>query len=361
MLWFRKKPFRSIMAHSSDPSSASSPPRVTHFHHIAVLDGWRGLSILCVLAAHLLPLGPHRLQLNSSFATLGMVMFFTLSGFLIISTLLDRPDVLDFLIRRFCRIIPLAWIYLLFALPLAAVPLAHYLPMFLFYGNLPPFALDPVDAQFWSLCLEMQFYLFIALVALLFPRRWTLLVPITALLVTTLRIFHHQDISIVTWFRVDEILAGGILALVFARFSQQSATPQPSAMRLRLILFPIAALLLFLACRPSAGWLQYLRPYLSAAMIGLTAFDHRHRFYAVLRSRFLHFLAAISYSLYVLHSTMMVGEYNPSDKLVKYERRILGFALLFLFAWLSTRFYETPWIAFGKSLVRRRHASARPS
>lgn len=353
------------MAHSHDPS-ASAPP--TRFHHIAVLDGWRGLSILCVLAAHLLPLGPHRFQFNSTVATLGMVMFFTLSGFLITTTLLDRPDVLDFLIRRFCRILPLAWLYLLFALPLAAVPLAHYLPMFLFYANLPPFGLDPVDAQFWSLCLEMQFYLFIALIATLFPRRWTILVPITALLVTGLRIVHHQDISIVTWFRVDEILAGGILALVYNRFAQRlTPTSHPPARprlassprtvtSLRLTLFLTAALLLVLACRPSAGWLQYLRPYLSAAMIGLTAFDHRHRFYAVLRSRFLHFLAAISYSLYVLHSTMMVGGFDPSDKLVKYERRILGFALLFLFAWLSTRFYETPWIAFGKSLIRRRHA-----
>jgi peptidoglycan/LPS O-acetylase OafA/YrhL len=349
------------MAHSSDPSSASSPPRITHFHHIAVLDGWRGLSILCVLAAHLLPLGPHRLQLNSSFATLGMVMFFTLSGFLITSTLLDRPDVLDFLIRRFCRIIPLAWLYLLFALPLAAVPLAHYLPMFLFYANLPPFGLDPVDAQFWSLCLEMQFYLFIALIAALFPRRWTLFVPITALLITGLRIFHHQDISILTWYRIDELLAGGILALLFARFSQQPATPQPRATRLRLVLFPIAALLLFLACRPSSGPIQYLRPYLSALMIGLTVFDPRSRLYAVLRTRLLHFLAAISFSLYVLHSTMMVGGFDPPDKLVKYERRILGFLLLFLFAWLSTRFYEAPWIAFGKSLVRRRHARSLPA
>ena len=53
-----------------------------------VLDGWRGISILCVLSAHMLPLGPKSWQLNATTATIGMSIFFTLSGFLITTTLM---------------------------------------------------------------------------------------------------------------------------------------------------------------------------------------------------------------------------------------------------------------------------------
>jgi len=81
-------------------------------HAYPALDGWRGISILCVLAAHILPIGPKFMQLNSTFGPLGMALFFTLSGFLITNLLLRNPSVIDFLIRRFFRIIPLAWLYI---------------------------------------------------------------------------------------------------------------------------------------------------------------------------------------------------------------------------------------------------------
>jgi peptidoglycan/LPS O-acetylase OafA/YrhL len=77
---------------------------------LKALDGWRGISILCVLAAHLLPLGPKSWQLNSAIGPLGMALFFTLSGFLITRFLLMHDNVLDFLTRRFFRIVPLAWL-----------------------------------------------------------------------------------------------------------------------------------------------------------------------------------------------------------------------------------------------------------
>jgi peptidoglycan/LPS O-acetylase OafA/YrhL len=76
------------------------------------LDGWRGISILCVLAAHLLPLGPKAWQLNATAGPMGMALFFTLSGFLITHFLLNHAGVLDFLIRRFFRIVPLALAHL---------------------------------------------------------------------------------------------------------------------------------------------------------------------------------------------------------------------------------------------------------
>lgn len=63
---------------------------------LSVLDGWRGISILLVLACHLLPLGPKPWQMNSAAGVMGMAIFFTLSGFLITSFLLNNSSVVDF-------------------------------------------------------------------------------------------------------------------------------------------------------------------------------------------------------------------------------------------------------------------------
>src|SRR5579884_1287261 len=94
--------------------------------HIATLDGWRGISILSVLACHMLPLGPGAWSLNWTAGSFGMVLFFNLSGFLITTTLLKNPDVRAFVIRRACRIIPLAYLFVLIGLTVLQQPLNVY-------------------------------------------------------------------------------------------------------------------------------------------------------------------------------------------------------------------------------------------
>ncbi|MGZ3254605.1 MAG: acyltransferase family protein, partial [Burkholderiaceae bacterium] len=136
--------------------------------HLAVLDGWRGLSILLVLAAHLLPLGPKLWQLNVSVGILGMVFFFILSGFLITSFLIKEQNIPNFLIRRFCRVVPLAWLYLAIALAISGESIYAWIAHYLFYANLPPKELIPLTGHLWSLCVEIQFYVGIALLVTVF-------------------------------------------------------------------------------------------------------------------------------------------------------------------------------------------------
>ena len=50
-----------------------------------------------MLAGHMLPLGPKVLQLNETVAATGMSLFFTLSGFLIVSMLTKNDNVASFL------------------------------------------------------------------------------------------------------------------------------------------------------------------------------------------------------------------------------------------------------------------------
>ena len=169
-----------MQPHDSVPCTLEPDLNPAALPHLKVLDGWRGLSILLVLAAHLLPLGPKVLQLNYGAGMLGMVLFFILSGFLITSILLREQSIPNFLIRRFCRVIPLAWLYFAVALTLSGASVYAWVAHYLFYANFPPKELVPLTVHFWSLCAEMQFYVGVAmLVAALRVRGFDLFLRLT--------------------------------------------------------------------------------------------------------------------------------------------------------------------------------------
>jgi len=310
------------------------------------LDGWRGLSILFVMAGHLLPLGPKVLDLNATTAALGMVLFFTLSGFLITATLIYKPNVRDFLIRRVLRIVPLAWLFMIVVLLLIKAPASYLAAQLFFYSNLPPFRLTNETSALWSLCVEMQFYFGVALIFALFRRRGLYLLPVICVAVTLIRIFTHTQISIVTYKRVDEILAGATLALVYEGFFG----PKPRALLARCspyLLFPV----LYLSCHQASGPLNYLRPYLASALVGATLLRPDTSFSVELRKNWLAYLATISYALYIFHGLTNVGFLGSGTKAMKYAKRVPGVILVFAMAHISTNYYEAYWIGLGRRLT----------
>ena len=313
--------------------------------HLSVLDGWRGISILLVLAAHLLPVGPKGWGLNETVGPMGMALFFTLSGFLITRFLLTHDSTIDFLIRRLFRILPLAWLALALALPLVGTPASDYLPNFLFYANLPPQHLTDIASHFWSLCVEMQFYVGIALVVSVLGRRGLYLLPVICIAVTLHRVSAGTLVDIVTWRRVDEILAGGSLALFHAgKFGER-----PSRLLARMNAY-LLLVLLALASHPATGFLNYLRPYLAAALVGVTLFNPPARLGSVLRLHALAYIAEVSFALYVIHHLLIYTWLGEGDKWVKYLKRPLLFATTFALAHVSTFYFEKPWIDLGRRL-----------
>jgi peptidoglycan/LPS O-acetylase OafA/YrhL len=326
------------------------PPGMPKF---PALDGWRGISILLVLLGHLFPLGPKGWRLNVCAADIGMVIFFTLSGFLITSTLLFRPNVKVFLVRRFCRIVPVAWIFTLVALTYVRAPWPDYAGEMLFYANLPPFWLTYATAHLWSLCLEMQFYLAIALGFAIWGRRSLWGIPVVGLLVTAHRIQTHTPVSIVTSVRVDEILAGGTLALIcngpvgvfWVRKARQFLT----------WIHPLGLLpLVILSSHPSFEAMNYLRPYLAASMVGSTLlYTGKEGVSRYLQVRWLAYIAAISYALYIFHPIVEWGWLASGTKIVMYAKRGPELAAVFGLAHLSTFYFEDYWIRFGKRFSKR--------
>ncbi len=310
------------------------------------LDGWRGIAILFVLAGHLLPLGPKVWEMNAAIATTGMVIFFNLSGFLITNILLRDQNVMPFLIRRLMRIVPLAWLVLCVTLFGIAAKWELYLPHLFFYANWEPMAVSGPTSHFWSLCVEMQFYFAIAALVLIFKKKAFYILPLLCVAITLYRWHNNVGIAINTYYRVDEILAGCILSLLyngskeFVRRFFCSLNP--------IIMF----LLLLVSAHPLGGFFMYLRPYISMIMIGSTLFNEQVSWLGrLLKSRFLFYIASISYALYVIHGGLRYTWLAEGDTMVRYLKRPLFFVTTFLLAHISTFYYEKKWIDFGKKIT----------
>lgn len=312
---------------------------------IPVLHGWRALSILLVIACHWLPLPPKRLHLNEAAGAAGMALFFTLSGFLIVSFLAAGAPLGSFMIRRIARIVPLAWLAIGVLITWHAYDSMTILRNLLFVANLPPVSLLAGGHHLWSLGVEMQFYLLAALLcAALGRQRGLLVIPALCIAVTVARIISAQPISIISWHRIDEILAGGVLALVYANHLGQ---------RDWLARVPTWGLLIALAItsNPLSGPLQYLRPYGAALLVGSTIVTTSPRLRVVLTATPMLFVAEISYALYVIHGVLTDSWLGQDPD--KYLKRPLLIALTFLLAYLSTRYFEKPVMRWARSLERR--------
>ena len=320
-----------------------------------MLDGWRAFSILAVLAAHLLPLGPARLQINLAAGNAGMGLFFGLSGFLIASTLNFHPSVRDFAIRRAFRILPVAWLFSLVTFPFAHAPASSWLANLFFYANNPPYHMVPIAGHLWSLCVEVQFYAGISILFLVLRERSLALLPFLCVAVTLNRILAGESQDIATLYRIDDILAGAALGYLFhsrhAPLLRRSLEHLPPA---------IPVVLLCVASHPAFLRIGQLRAYFAVAAIGATLFQRGSRFNRLLESKPLAYLATISYALYIWHPLTTHGWFDPPSKAVKYLRRPVGIALSVALAHLSTHTFEGYFLRAGKRLVKRLSSPARP-
>lgn len=136
------------------------------------LDAWRGAAVLSLLAGHFVPgFGTDAPAWWLNFGRLGVELFFALSGCLIGGILFRQEMPLpEFALRRFARIVPSMWLFLAVAALLTLLRshdgLAGVLPAAL--GLLNLLDLGWYAARFghlWSVCLELQGYLVLGLVA----------------------------------------------------------------------------------------------------------------------------------------------------------------------------------------------------
>lgn len=309
--------------------------------HIAVLDGIRAISITAVLATHLIPIYAFGKHLNTSAGMFGMSLFFILSGFLVTTQGLKLPSAGAFAKRRLLRIVPAAWLCILvttiFSENINSQAVIRYL---LFISNISPQMLPAPLDHFWSLCVEMHFYLIAGILLLFRSVKIWMALPLMLLAATIQRIYFHVDGTSFTLYRIDDILAGATLAIVLYFKPKPLDCRQATA---DIICF-VGLILLLLGSlhEPYIGenWLSYMRPY-SAGLVAYILITKPNKYIETFLShRYLKYLATISYALYIWHLPLAATWLGSGDILEKYAKRPFLFLVLFFVAHCSTFYFE---------------------
>jgi peptidoglycan/LPS O-acetylase OafA/YrhL len=315
-----------------------------------VLDGFRAISILLVLGTHMLPLGPKVLQLNEMSGFMGMALFFTLSGFLITQQLHQRHNVPSFFIRRLFRIVPLAYAVIFFAAWLTHGTSEQVLTSLAFVQNYRISGRMDALMHFWSLCVEIHFYLFMGLLMWVTRFRGFMVIPFVWLAMVVSRTLVDPRGTMLTHDRVDEILSGCLLALVYlGKFGER-----PRALITR-VPFALWCALLVLTCHPLTGSVVHsFRGLVASSLVGHALFAREPQRYRLLASKPLRYVAEVSYALYVIHPLSMHGWLGEgATPVIRYAKRMISFAITFALAHLSTFYYEHRFIDWAKALCKR--------
>jgi peptidoglycan/LPS O-acetylase OafA/YrhL len=394
------------LADSQVVSGNTSHTRPENRAFYPALDGLRAIAFLMVFFYHYdgLPWG-----------WAGVDIFFVLSGFLITGILWDtRNDphrAGTFYIRRTLRIFPLYYGVMLAILLLQ--PIVHWrwswywLVWPLYMGNLVPYLMPHfvpgapfevvrqffVNARrpngfsplilghFWTLCVEEQFYLVWPwMVFSLRDRRklaWICAASLPFCMFLRMLGIHHlstglQSADIIfhaTPFRVDDLLLGALVALLLRG-------PNTAALlRWSRFAAPAAFLVVALWSLRYPYHRFWTRPYIYpsfdhtmiwgltivavlAALLILVVIQPCSLPARLLSWTPLRRLGRISYGAYVFHMILVNGYPTIGTRLfphhIELGTSIVGLTLTILLAWLSFRFYETPFLNLKERWTIRR-------
>lgn len=352
------------MTVTRDETSAFAPAGTDERN--PALDGLRGLAVLLVTGSHAgIPVVRYG-------GTVGVTLFFVLSGYLITTLLLDERSLRNFYVRRALRLLP-ALVTVLFggtALALAfgfdpADTVFAAGATFFYVNNFSPWFDRPMGpfANLWSLSMEEQFYLLWPLVLLLAGRARSRRVLVATVVVAAVSLVARFAGPVTTregyraaaelpHYNAWALLAGCALALALARGWRPRL---PAAA-------PVAALLLVFAAASPMGLVTGLREDASAtsyllrlaagpvaavaAVVLLCHAAGRGRTWSPLCHPVLLFFGSISYALYLWHGVFdhVFGRQWGSTGLPGLAVGTASAALAVGVAVLSRRYVEAPFL-----------------
>lgn len=342
--------------------------------HIPQLDGLRGIALALVVLHHVFVTwtwrgAPRPLLAFAKDATVGVDLFFVLSGFLITSILIrskGTPGTLrQFYSRRILRIWPVYYVLLAvkcletwwtrtpYGWARCTVFVQNFLPAW------------PASADFnqtWSLCVEEHFYLVWPLLVLLLPKRVLPFIAGGVVAISPLvRAFglhrgaNAKQLYTYTQYRLDGIALGSLLALLLAAGILDSALVRRLGWIILLAFLPAAVWVV-----TSLGEMQPLRvmfgdSFFALAFIGLFCLTLESvHFIRVLSLGPLRQVGKISYGLYMIHSFVFafVGQH-----LLGVKGMFAGIGTSVVIAALSWRFFESPILQIGRRGPKRKQAT----
>lgn len=349
--------------------------------YIPTLDGWRAIAVFAVISYHdrVYSIGGFSNAAIHSWGILGVDLFFAISGLLICSRLLDeeesnrRISLKDFYIRRFCRIMPPAFLFLavlgVLGLFLAVrVKLAAWLCSLFFVGNYYFVRFHNPDLSlytdhFWSLAIEEHFYLFLPGILYLFPRRRIQVMTslVAAFFVYAVCIHAHPAwlsslgegfADMRTELRINTLLFPALLAILlrkpgFRSFCARRVNPLSALYAL------IAAFFLAYISgleRPFSIVIPFVFPWF---LIG-TILHPGNYLSRLLETAPLRYLGRISYSIYLWQQLFFIGtndSFRAAWPLSILQAWPWNMAATILIASMSYYLLEKPFIRLGHRLA----------
>jgi peptidoglycan/LPS O-acetylase OafA/YrhL len=317
------------------------------------LDTLRGAAILMVVVGHFLPerlaLGGWAYHVNS-LSRGGVILFFLLSGYLIFRSV-EREPTSTFLSRRLFKIFPAysVNVALIFALGYFSSDHANW-NLKLFLANLfmvqDVFGQDLLNGVYWTLLIEIKFYVFLALQYLLLRDRGTFAVMVGLVAVNSAICWTRGYASLLlTFFPTFYV---GIQIYRAERSKWDLAGVLTLAGSVALVAFS-----LFLLDQHFSAWSAL---YLIGGAAALSVFLR-----SGLSNEMMNFFGRISYSDYLYHVSLgfllfaLIG--TTTTWLGNLASVALAIAATTAVAWLSYRYIEVPMVAFGKANEPLLHAA----
>ena len=354
---------------------------------IPEIDGLRGIAILLVVSFHYV-----NNQLTNStnfigkvlckvtgFGWVGVDLFFVLSGFLIGSVLLANKQSENyfktFYIRRIVRIIPNYYLLLVVFLIVISIdafksnsfltgeniiPLWSYflLCQNFFMAKFNSLGNHPMGVT-WSIAIEEQFYILIPFILYKLRNNW---VPFVLAIITIVALIARTQFEdwlpryVLLICRADSLSLGILIAWIKLNFNCDGFVARN---RKSLLAILVADLLICGFCYAMFGDLGVFKHTLFAIIFSimvLFAIGHNQNIYgAFLRTKWLNWIGAISYSLYLFHDYVIGITYHLFGKngvmisgVYDIGITVFAFFLSLLISYVIYLYLETPMIKIGK-------------
>lgn len=336
---------------------------------IQYIDAWRFIAIALVLICHILAYSHPRYREQfpglvwrlQNLGTFGVQIFFCISGFVICRGLLHEQSttgavgIRSFYIRRFFRIIPPLFIYMLAIAALSASGLVEATPeafakASLFLCNIGSESCGWFLGHTWSLAYEEQFYLVFPLLFVAFaaPRTRHLIVWLTGLVMLASLSMHaasfHQTAQYASTFVY--MLTGCVAALYWQTWEAVLKQMPVAVWAALLVATPLLASLIVLPDPLRYLVTVVLAPPAICAVVFATPVSVPAIGKFFLNPVVSH-LGKISFTVY-LWQQLATAPYAGSPLYFVY----IALAGVFLVALLSYRYFELPLMSLGNRYSR---------
>ena len=341
--------------------------------YLPTLDGWRAISIIMVLIYHAawFTYGPESNSYDPhiwnyfKIGGYGVDIFFTISGYLITSRILFEYkkygtfNIKEFYIKRFFRIVPPFYLYLIFILlmnyffdlKIAAIDILTSISFTRIYFE----SHDWYTAHIWSLCVEEHFYILLSLYFFWWKRKsnWVILASLIGIFAWNVISYRFKEIPSFSEIRnhlkvvssMDFMFAGALMAF----YSQEFAGLRKSMQKIQVPMF----LLLFVLFSINFSLKTIILPIYLSLLIYLTSLDPHEKIVLLLENKIIKYIGTISYSLYLWQQFFLVTQNSMNKELAFFQTFPMNIILVFVFGSLSYRYIEKPIIKFGRIFIKQ--------